>query len=136
LRIPGAPNAFAIGDVATPDAGEQLPMVSPPAMQAGRYVARTIIDEVRYHREQAHPFHSIDKGTMATIGRRAGIAQLPGGIQLTGFIGWLTWLVVHVYYLVGFRNRIVAIAAWAWDYVRFDRPIRIILRAAADPEPP
>jgi NADH:ubiquinone reductase (H+-translocating) len=136
LRIPGAPNAFAIGDVATPDAGEQLPMVSPPAMQAGRYVARTIIDEVRYHREQAHPFHYIDKGTMATIGRRAGIAQLPGGIQLTGFIGWLTWLVVHVYYLVGFRNRIVAIAAWAWDYVRFDRPIRIILRAAADPEPP
>lgn len=136
MRIAGAPNAFAIGDVGTPDVAEQLPMVSPPAMQAGRYVARTIIDEVRFDRELAHPFHYIDKGTMATIGRRAGIAQLPGGIKLTRFIGWLTWLVVHVYYLVGFRNRLVAVAAWGWDYVRFDRPIRIILRAAADPEPP
>jgi NADH dehydrogenase len=136
LRIPGAPNAFAFGDVATPDgAADQLPMVSPPAMQAGRYVARTIVDEVRFNREQAHPFRYIDKGTMATIGRNAGVAQLPGGVQLTGFIGWLTWLFVHVYYLVGFRNRIVAIAAWAWDYLRFDRPIRIILAAGQKAEP-
>jgi NADH:ubiquinone reductase (H+-translocating) len=131
LRIPGVPGAYAIGDVATPGEGgpEQLPMLSPPAMQGARYVARAILDEVAGERHERPPFHYVDKGTMATIGRNAGVAHLAGGIEFTGFLGWLTWLFVHIYYLIGFRNRIIALSSWAWDYVRHDRPIRIILAA-------
>jgi len=131
LRVPGATGVYAIGDLASPQVANQgeLPMLSPPAMQGGRYVAQTIVDDVRgVHRERP-PFHYLDKGTMATIGRNAGVAHLPGGLELTGFVGWLTWLFVHIYYLIGFRNRISALGSWAWDYVRHDRPIRIILAA-------
>ncbi|HEY0493409.1 MAG TPA: NAD(P)/FAD-dependent oxidoreductase [Candidatus Dormibacteraeota bacterium] len=131
LRIPGNARAFAIGDLSSP--GQQtpeLPMLSPPAMQGGRHVAHAILEEVRTGTAPGQPFRYIDKGTMATIGRNAGVAHLPGGLELTGFLGWAAWLLVHVYYLVGFRNRISAIASWAWDYLRFDRPIRIILQSS------
>jgi len=135
LRIPGAPGAFAIGDAASPRVGDrELPMLSPPAMQAGRYVARAIADEVRGLPGQRTPFHYVDKGTMATIGRNAGVTHGPGGLEFTGFLGWLTWLLVHIYYLIGFRNRISALGSWAWDYVRHDRPIRIILASSAAPK--
>lgn len=129
LRIPGAQGAFAIGDVASPEQGGQgqLPMVSPPAMQGARYVARSILDEVAGVGRERPPFHYVDKGTMATIGRNAGVARLAGGLEFTGFMGWLTWLFVHIYYLIGFRNRLSALFSWAWDYFRHDRPIRIIL---------
>jgi len=133
LRIPGAPGAFGIGDAASPRIGDrELPMLSPPAMQAGRYVARTIADEVRGLKVERQPFHYVDKGTMATVGRNAGVTHLPGGLEFTGFLGWLTWLFVHIYYLIGFRNRISALGSWAWDYVRHDRPIRIILATGTD----
>jgi len=135
LRIPSAPGAFAIGDAASPHVGDrELPMVSPPAMQGGRYVAGTILDEVRGIQTKRQPFHYLDKGTMATIGRNAGVTHLPGGLEFTGFLGWLTWLFVHIYYLIGFRNRISALAAWAWDFLRHDRPIRIILAAGPGPK--
>src|SRR5256714_4146748 len=135
LRIPGSPGAFAIGDAASPLVGDrELPMLSPPAMQAGRYVASTIVDEVRGVQTERQPFHYLDKGTMATVGRNAGVTHLPGGLEFTGFLGWLTWLFVHIYYLIGFRNRISALAAWAWDYLRHDRPIRIILAASPGPK--
>src|SRR3989440_2573072 len=111
LRIPGSPGAFAIGDAASPRAGDrELPMLSPPAMQAGRYVARTIADAVRGVQGEREPFHYVDKGTMATIGRNAGVTHLPGGLEFTGFLGWLTWIFVHIYYLIGFRNRISALS--------------------------
>ena len=129
LRIPGQSHAFAIGDMASP--GQEtpaLPMLSPPAMQGGRYLAGAILEEVRTGTAPNRAFKYVDKGTMATIGRNAGVARLPGGPEFTGFLGWVTWLLVHVYYLVGFRNRASAIASWAWDYLRFDRPIRIILQ--------
>lgn len=134
LRIPGVDGAFAIGDVASPgiSAQDQLPMLSPPAMQGGRYVAASILDQVRRIRRDRPPFDYVDKGTMATIGRNAGVAHLRGGLEFTGFLGWLTWLFVHIYYLIGFRNRIAALFSWAWDYLRHDRPIRIIL--ATPPE--
>lgn len=136
LRIPGAEQAFAIGDVASPEVGGgELPMLSPPAMQEGRHVAQTIIDAVDGRNRTRPPFHYLDKGTMATIGRNAGVTHLPRGLEFTGILGWLTWLFVHVYYLVGFRNRIIAISSWAWDYLRHDRPIRIILATPADPRP-
>ncbi len=135
LRIPGAPGAFGIGDAASPRVGDgELPMLSPPAMQAGRCVAHTIADEVRGVQGERPPFHYLDKGTMATVGRNAGVTHLPGGLEFTGFLGWLTWLFVHIYYLIGFRNRISALASWAWDYLRHDRPIRIILAAGSAPK--
>ena len=110
-------------------------MLSPVAMQAGRYVAGLILDEVRLASNasvEAKPFRYVDKGTLATIGRNAAVGQI-GRVQLTGFIGWIGWLVVHLYYLVGFRNRILVFSSWAWNYLKKDRPIRIITRATADP---
>jgi NADH dehydrogenase len=101
-------------------------------MQAGRYVARAILDRVTGETRLRKPFRYIDKGTMATIGRRAAVADIHG-FRLKGTIGWLTWLLVHIYYLIGFRNRAVVLASWGWDYLRRDRPIRLILRSEADP---
>jgi NADH dehydrogenase len=133
LRVRGATGAYALGDVAGAEQdGQELPMVSAPAMQAGRYVARAIHTDLMGG-EPTRPFRYFDKGTMATIGRNAGIAHLRGGLELTGFLGWLAWLFVHVWYLIGFRNRLAAMASWAWNYVRFDRPIRIILETSPDP---
>ncbi len=133
LRVRGAQRAYLLGDAAGyGQDGEELPMLSAPAIQAGRYVAQAI----HFHMmggQPTRPFQYFDKGTMATIGRNAGIAHLRGGLELTGFLGWLAWLFVHVWYLVGFRNRLVAMASWAWNYVRFDRPIRIILETGRDP---
>ena len=126
------PGVYAIGDVASVRSGgpegTELPMLSPPAMQEGRYVARAI----RSGGEPAHPFRYTDKGTMATIGRRAAVAQV-GPLRLRGFLGWITWLVVHLYYLIGFRNRAAVLASWGWDYLRRDRPIRLIVRSSYDP---
>jgi NADH dehydrogenase len=125
------PGVYAIGDVASVRAGgaeEELPMLSPPAMQEGRYVARAILSGG----EPGRPFRYRDKGTMATIGRRAAVAQV-GSVRLRGLLGWLTWLVVHLYYLIGFRNRVAVLASWAWDYLRRDRPIRLIVRSHYDP---
>jgi len=125
LRVLGAEQVYAIGDIAAaPDrAGRSLPMLSPPAMQGGRYVAREIA-----RGPNRKTFRYRDKGTMATIGRRAAVAQL-GPIQLTGLLGWVAWLVVHLYYLIGFENRVRVMLRWAWYYIRLDRPVRSILRA-------
>ena len=128
-RLRVRPGVYAIGDVASVRTGDgELPMLSPPAMQEGRYVARAI----RGGGEPAMPFRYLDKGTMATIGRRAAVAQV-GPVRLRGFLGWITWLVVHLYYVIGFRNRAVVLASWGWDYVRRDRPIRLIVRSSYDP---
>lgn len=133
LRVRGTRRAYALGDAAGAEQdGDELPMLSAPAMQAGRYVARAIHADLMGE-QPTRPFRYFDKGTMAIIGRNAGVAHLRGGLELTGFPGWLAWLFVHIWYLVGFRNRVMAMANWAWDYVRFDRPIRIIVQAAPDP---
>jgi NADH dehydrogenase len=135
LQIVGMPSAFAIGDVSgAAQDGQELPMLSAPAMQQGRYVAREIMRLVETGEGPSEPFRYFDKGTMATIGRNAGVAQLRGGIMFTGLLGWLAWIFVHVYYLIGFRNRLIAMATWAWNYLRFDRPIRLILVTERDPE--
>jgi len=125
LRIAGAPGAFAIGDVAAvrDKKGEPLAMLSPVAMQAGRYVARRILDG-----DTKRPFRYRDKGTLATIGRTSAVGDVKG-IRFRGFLGWVVWLVVHLYYLIGFENRLQVMVRWAWYYVRLDRPVRIILRA-------
>jgi NADH:quinone reductase (non-electrogenic) len=132
LRLAVHPEVFVIGDAASVShANGELPMLSPPAMQAGRYVARAIVARALGSVGPGKPFRYIDKGTMATIGRRAAVADLHG-LKLKGTIGWLAWLLVHIYYLIGFRNRAVVLASWAWNYLRFDRPIRLILRSEAD----
>ena len=136
LRVRGVADVYAIGDAAAARGPEgELPMVSPPAMQEGRYVARLLraaaaSDDARI--DDAPPFRYVDKGTMATIGRNAAVARI-GPLQLTGFIGWATWLLVHLYYLIGFRNRAVVLAEWGWEYLRRDRPIRIIMPLESDP---
>jgi NADH:quinone reductase (non-electrogenic) len=133
LRLPDAERVWVIGDAASVrvDGGE-LPMLSPPAMQEGRYVARAIVDAAGRASVDRAPFRYVDKGTMATIGRRAAVADVRG-LKLKGTIGWLAWLFVHIYYLIGFRNRIAVLASWAWNYLRRDRPIRVIVRSDADP---
>jgi NADH dehydrogenase len=124
LRVIGAEGVFAIGDVAaaTDRKGKPLPMFSPPAMQEGRYVARHIADGTR------KPFRYRDKGSLATIGRRSAVGQI-GPLRFRGFVGWLAWALVHIYYLIGFENRIQVLLRWGWYYVRLDRPVRVILRA-------
>jgi NADH dehydrogenase len=132
LRVPGQPGVFAIGDAASVSwKGSELAMLSPPAMQAGRHAAREIVADVRGKRPRK-AFRYRDKGTMAVIGRNAAVAVL-GPLRLTGFLGFASWVVVHLYYIVGFRNRIAIFTLWGWNYVRKDRPIRLITRADPDP---
>jgi NADH dehydrogenase len=133
LRVPGAWRVYALGDAAAAGQdGQELPMVSAPAIQAGRYIARAIRADLRGGLA-GPPFRYLDKGKMATIGRNAAVAQLRGGLQLTGFAGWLAWLLVHIWYLAGLRNRVLALASWGWYYLRLNRPIRIILQTPPDP---
>jgi NADH dehydrogenase len=132
LRLPGRPDLYVIGDAASlAHMGAEMPMLSPPAMQAGRYVARAIMARALGRPGERPPFRYIDKGTMATIGRRAAVADFHG-FRVKGTLGWLAWLLVHIYYLIGFRNRAVVMASWAWNYLRRDRPIRLIIRGDAD----
>jgi NADH dehydrogenase len=123
--VVGTTSTYAIGDVAAgrDRDGATLPMLSPPAMQAGRFVAHEIL-----HGRGPRPFRYRDKGTLATIGRTSAVGQV-GPFSFTGFVGWVVWLVVHLYYLIGFENRLRVLMRWAWYYVHLDRPVRIIVRA-------
>jgi NADH dehydrogenase len=126
LSVPGHPEVFVVGDMAGttgPDGG-LLPQVAPVAMQGARHVAEQIHASLRG--EPTTPFHYVDKGSMATIGRRDAVAQLPGGLRLTGTVGWLAWLGLHLVMLIGFRNRANVLVNWAWNYVTYDRGSRII----------
>lgn len=132
LRILGVEHAYAVGDSAAgrDGHGRELPMVSPPAMQEGRYVARDIL---RHGRQR--PFRYRDKGMLATIGRTAAVGRV-ARLGFTGFVGWVVWLVVHLYYLIGFENRVRVVLRWAWYYLRYDRPVRSVIRAGAPPGNP
>jgi NADH dehydrogenase len=130
LQVTEHPEVFVIGDLAGPmDNGTPLPMLIPVAMQEGRHVGATIKDLLRGY--GATNFRYTDPGIMATIGRNSAVAQL-GPIRLTGFLGWLMWLFVHLINVISFRSRIVVLVNWAWDYFFYDRPIRLIVRAADD----
>jgi NADH dehydrogenase len=130
LQATGHPEVFVIGDLAGPvDDGTPLPMLIPVAMQEGRHVGATIKDVLRGY--GATNFRYTDPGIMATIGRNSAVAQL-GPVRLTGFLGWLMWLFVHLINVISFRSRIVVLVNWAWDYFFYDRPIRLIVRAADD----
>jgi NADH dehydrogenase len=128
LSIPGYPDAFAVGDVADIDDGHggRLPQLAQVAIQGGEHAAEQILRTIE--RRPRTGFSYRDKGTMATIGRRAAVAELPGGIHLTGGVAWLAWLGLHLVYLLGVRNRVSVFVNWAWNYLTWDRGPRLILR--------
>jgi NADH dehydrogenase len=125
LSLPGHPEVFVIGDLAAlkDEAGRWLPGVAPVAMQQGATTARNI--EADLHHESRKNFHYHDKGSLATIGRAAAVAQF-GKVHISGFIAWLSWLFIHVFFLIGFRNRIIVMIQWAWSYFTFERGARLI----------
>lgn len=125
LSLPGHPNVFVIGDTATvTQNGKPLPGVAPVAMQEGRYVASLIMQRIA-GKEQHRPFHYVNKGNLATVGRSYALVDL-GPLKMTGFFAWVMWLVVHIFYLIGFRNRVVALFQWAWTYLTYHRGARLI----------
>lgn len=125
LTVSGHPNVFVIGDTATlTQDGKPLPGVAPVAMQQGRYVASIIAQRVA-GRAPETPFRYHSKGNLATIGRSYAIVDM-GKLRLTGLLAWLMWLAVHIYFLIGFRNRLVALFQWAWTYLTFHRGARLI----------
>jgi NADH dehydrogenase len=127
LTVPGHPEVQVIGDLAhfNEKDGKTLPGVSPVAIQQGRHAARNILRMIEGGKPQ--PFHYWDKGSMATIGRNRAVADL-NFVHFSGLLAWLTWLFVHILYLVGFRNRLAVLFQWAWAYVTFNKGARLITR--------
>jgi len=129
LSVAGHPEVFVIGDLAAlkDEQGRMLPGVAPVAIQEGRFVAKVIRDAVQMKRiKPSRPaFHYWDKGSLATIGRAAAVAQF-GKIHISGFMAWLSWLFVHIFFLIGFRNRLLVFIQWAWSYVTYERGARLI----------
>ena len=125
LQVPGHPEIYVAGDLAYMEQdGAPLPMLAPVAMQQGTAAGTNIVRQVA--RQDAIPFRYHDKGTMATIGRNAAVALLAGR-TFTGFPAWIVWVMVHILYLIGFRNRIFVLINWAWDYFLYERTVRLIL---------
>jgi NADH:ubiquinone reductase (H+-translocating) len=133
LTLPGHPEVFALGDMVrvrgADGAPVTLPGVAPVAMQQGRYAARVV--RARLASEQAPPFHYHDKGNLATIGRGAAVADIKG-LHLSGFLAWITWLVVHLWYLVGFENRVLVFTRWGFSFITRGRGARLITGVADD----
>jgi NADH dehydrogenase len=126
LSLPKHPFIFAAGDqVFFEQDGKVLPGQAPVAMQEGRHAARNILRLVA--QEKSEPFHYTDKGQMATIGRSKAVVEF-GKLHLFGFAAWITWLVVHIYYLIGFRNRILVLMQWIWAYATYGRGARLIVQ--------
>jgi NADH dehydrogenase len=126
LTLPGHPEVFVIGDLASlrQAEGTQLPGLAPVAMQQGGWVASQIAADLAG--KPRRPFSYRDKGSLATIGRAAAVADL-GKLHFSGFFAWMTWLFVHILFLVGFRNRLIVMIQWAWSYFTFDRSARLIV---------
>ena len=125
LSVPGHQEVFVIGDLAavTQSDGTPVPGVAPAAIQEGSHTAKNITRIL--NGQSTIPFRYWDKGSLATIGRAAGVADF-GRIKLSGFIAWAAWLGIHVFFLIGFRNRLLVILQWAWAYVTFQRGARLI----------
>ncbi len=129
LSVPEKPYVFVLGDMtaAKDNAGNLYPQVATVAIQQGKYLGKAI--QARLQGQNPPTFHYFDKGSMAIIGRNAGIAELSrnlGGFRLRGFMGWLGWLFIHLIYLPGHQNRLSALTNWAYNYLTFDRHVRLI----------
>jgi NADH dehydrogenase len=124
LSVPGHPEVFVVGDLASiTQNGTPVPGVAPAAMQMGRHVAGTIRTDLEGRERK--PFRYFDKGSLATIGRAAAVAEF-GRLKLSGFVAWLVWVFVHIMYLTGFRNRVLVLIQWAYAWVFYHRGIRLI----------
>ena len=125
LTIPGHPEIQAIGDMiaATYDGDKPVPGVSPAAMQAGTHAAQNVLRALKG--EKATPWKYFDKGSMATIGRNAAVAQI-GPFQFGGLLAWLAWVFVHLLFLIGFRNRSAVLLQWIWAYLTYGKGARLI----------
>jgi NADH:quinone reductase (non-electrogenic) len=125
LSVPGQPDVFVAGDLALLDQdGQPIPGVAPAAIQMGRHAARNVLRRIAG--QPTRPFRYVDKGSLATIGRSAAVADIRG-LQLSGFPAWLAWLLIHIFFLIGFRNRLVVFVEWAWAYLTYQRHARLIL---------
>ncbi len=129
LTLPGHPEVFAIGDMVrvrgADGVAEALPGLAPVAMQQGRYVGKATRSRLR--NRDVKPFRYIDKGNLATIGRGAAVAEIKG-LRLSGLIAWVIWVVVHLWYLVGFQNRILVFTRWFFNFVTYGRGARLITK--------
>jgi NADH:ubiquinone reductase (H+-translocating) len=127
LTLPGHPEVIALGDMVlvhdTDGKPTPLPGLAPVAMQQGRYAGHAIRDRLRGH--EPRPFHYRDKGNLATIGRAAAVADIKG-VRLSGFLAWATWLVVHLWYLIGFQNRLLILIRWSFSFATHGRGARLI----------
>jgi len=146
LSLPEHPEVFVIGDLASvkDKHGKMLPGVAPVAMQQGRFVAKLIRREIESRATSSAassgktevlsrpPFHYWDKGSLATIGRAAAVAEF-GKIHISGFVAWLAWLFIHILFLIGFRNRLLVFIQWAWSYVTYERGARLITGSTSLP---
>lgn len=141
LTPPGHPEVFIVGDLAAAKdarSGEPIPGIAPAAIQMGKYVAKLIAHETKAHRASSNaqnrpitlaasrpPFHYIDKGMLATIGRARAVGLI-FGLRVKGLFAWLAWAGIHIMYLIGFRNRLLVMLQWAWAYLIFQRGARLI----------
>lgn len=127
LQLPLFPETFVIGDAAfAPDEkGTPLPMVSTVAIQQGQFTAKSILNLI--NGKSLKPFHYNDPGLLATVGRNAAVARI-WGISFSGFIAWMIWVFLHIYRIIGFRNRILVMFNWAWDYFFYDNQVRLITK--------
>ncbi|MEW6776071.1 MAG: NAD(P)/FAD-dependent oxidoreductase [Bdellovibrionota bacterium] len=124
LSVPGHPEIFVAGDLVSLDqGGKPVPGVAPAAIQEGKHAAKNILRHSQG--KESIPFRYLDKGQLATIGRKAAVADLKG-LHLSGFIAWAAWLLIHIFFLIGFRNRFVVLFEWAWAYATYQRSARVI----------
>jgi NADH dehydrogenase len=134
LTLPGHPEVFALGDMVRVRGRDgnvtTFPGVAPVAMQQGRYAAKAI--KARLRSQTPADFRYRDKGNLATIGRGSAVADIKG-LRLSGFLAWLTWLLVHLWYLVGFQNRVVVFIRWSFSFFTHGRGARLITAQVADP---
>ncbi len=131
LTIPGHDDVYVIGDLAHVESdGELVPGVAPAAMQAGRHTALNVVRSL--HGQPLSPFRYRDKGMLATIGRGSAVARI-GSLKASGHFAWLLWLFIHIFFLIGFRNRLIVMVQWAWSYISFDRGARLITEPLKEP---
>jgi NADH dehydrogenase len=128
LAVSGRSDVFLVGDLSTLEQdGKPVPGVAPAAIQMGRHAARNILRAIAGL--PAEPFRYRDKGSFATIGRGKAVGELAGGLKLSGFLAWIAWLAIHIFFLIGFRNRVLVLFQWAYSYVTFRRGARLITGA-------
>ena len=131
LTVPGHDNVYVIGDLAhLEQEGKPVPGIAPAAMQEGRQAASNLLRSLGG--QERLPFRYHDKGMLATIGRGAAVAHI-GSIRASGYLAWLLWLFVHIFFLIGFRNRLLVMIQWAWSYITFDRGARLITEGLTRP---